>query len=112
LAQSFPLTEEASFAQIAKNTGLSEINVGRIIRHAVIKRFFCEPRKGVVVHTAVTRLLAEDPVAFDWLATNCDELWKSAPHTIDALIRFPNSEEPNETVRLSKMIWRRDTSID
>ncbi|RYP53824.1 hypothetical protein DL768_001275 [Monosporascus sp. mg162] len=51
LAHSFPVGGEATFGEIAAISGLSETNVRRIIRHAVVKDILQEPRSGVVLHT-------------------------------------------------------------
>ncbi|KAL9119135.1 MAG: hypothetical protein Q9187_004309 [Circinaria calcarea] len=59
LASSFPIDEEASFEQIAAVCGLSEPDTRRFLRHAMTKHIFHEPRKGIVAHTALSRLLAE-----------------------------------------------------
>jgi hypothetical protein len=98
LAHAFPPGAEASFADIAAATGLPEINVRQIIRHAIIKDIFVEPRPGVVAHNAVSRLLAEDPVIHDWVGASNDDLWQGAAQTCRALEKYPGSQEPNETV--------------
>ncbi|ROW15288.1 hypothetical protein VPNG_02999 [Cytospora leucostoma] len=66
LAHSFPVGQESSFAEIAAVSGLQEVNVRQIMRHAIIKGIFSEPRPGVVAHNAVSRLLAEDQGVHDW----------------------------------------------
>lgn len=98
MAHSFPVGSEASFGDIAATTGLNESVVRRIIRHAIVKKIFKEPRLGVVAHNAVSRLLAEDQVIHDWVAASCDDLWQAAAQTCNAMTRFPGSEEPNQTV--------------
>jgi hypothetical protein len=85
-------------ADIAATTGLPEVNVRQIIRHAIVKDIFAEPRPGVVAHNAVSRLLAEDPVIHDWVGASNDDLWQGAAQTCRALEKYPGSQEPNETV--------------
>ncbi|KAK4041920.1 S-adenosyl-L-methionine-dependent methyltransferase [Parachaetomium inaequale] len=97
LAHAFAPGTEASFADIAATTGLPEVNVRQIIRHAIIKDIFVEPRPGVVAHNAVSRLLAEDPVIHDWVGASNDDLWQGAAQTCSALEKYPGSQEPNET---------------
>jgi hypothetical protein len=99
IATSFPVHEEASFASILDECGLVELVLRRIMRHAMTKHIFREPRKGYVVHTAASRLLAEDLQLRDWVGASTDELWQAASQTVNALINFPGSQEPNETVR-------------
>ncbi|KAK7751322.1 hypothetical protein SLS62_006728 [Diatrype stigma] len=97
LAHSFPVGSEATFGEIAAATGLSESIVRRIIRHAIVRKIFHEPRPGVISHNAVSRLLAEDQGIHDWVAASCDDLWQAAAQTCNAMAKFPGSEEPNET---------------
>lgn len=79
-------------------TGLREDIVRRLIRHAIVKDIFSEPRPGIVAHNAVSRLLAEDQGIHDWVAASTDDLWQAAAQTCNALGKWPGSEEPNETV--------------
>ena len=97
IASTFPIDEEVPFSQIAKGCGLEESLVRRILRHAMTKNIFRECRKGIVSHTAVSRLLAEDQQLHDWAGINTDELWQSAAQTVNALVKYPGSQEPNET---------------
>lgn len=75
----------------------------QIIRHAIVKGIFSEPRAGVVAHNAVSRLLAEDQVIHDWVGASTDDLWQGAAQTCNALAKWPGSQEPNETVRMQKV---------
>ena len=98
IASTFPIHEEASFAEISKACGVNEVDLRRLLRHAMTKHIFREPRKGVVAHTAASRLLAEDSQLHDWVAVSTNELWQSASQTVAAMEKFPESQEPNETV--------------
>ena len=61
------------------------------------KNIFQEPRKGVVAHTAASRLLAEDQQLQDWVYVSTNELWQGAAQTVNAIVRYPGSQEPNQT---------------
>lgn len=98
IATSFPIHEEATFAQIAEKCNLDESITRRLLRHAINKNIFVEPRKGVVAHNAVSRLLAEDKQLLNFVAVNGDELWQAGSQTINAMVKFRGSQEPNETV--------------
>ena len=50
-------------------------------------RIFCEVREGVVVHTAVSKLLAEDVKLLAWTGVCVEEMWPSASK-VDAALRF------------------------
>lgn len=60
IATSFSVGKEASFAQIAEACGPNEPEVRRFLRHAMTLHIFPKPRKGIVAHTAASRLLAEE----------------------------------------------------
>jgi len=66
-----------------------------------MQNIFCEPRPGVVAHSSVSRLLAEDQGMHDWVGASTDDLWQSASQLCNALVKYPGSEEPNETVIFS-----------
>lgn len=79
LATSFPTDgNETTFAKLASASGLGESEVRRILRHAMTYRIFCEPKKGVVAHTAASKLLAVDPSMRQWVGMVSEEMWPSA----------------------------------
>lgn len=59
-------------------------------------RVFREPRKGTVSHTPASKALA-NPVFRDNIWQICQEMWPSASHTVEAVAKWPGSEEPTET---------------
>ena len=97
IASSFPIHGDASYSQIAAACGLEELNVRRILRHAMTKHIFKEPRKGVVAHTALSRVLAEDSQMLDWVGAVTEDIWPATTQAINALVRYPGSQEANET---------------
>ncbi|KAK3689903.1 S-adenosyl-L-methionine-dependent methyltransferase [Podospora appendiculata] len=98
LAKTFPPGSETTFGAMAAATGvLSEPNVRQLVRHAVTKNIFREPRPGVVAHSSISRLLAEDNLISDWAGAATDDLWQAAAQTCNALAKYPGSEEPNTT---------------
>ena len=98
IASSFPVGEEASFTQISKACGVNEPDVRRLMRHAMTNHIFSESRKGFVAHTAASRLLAEDDQMSDWVGASTGELWQAASQTVNAMVKYPGSQEPNQTV--------------
>jgi len=100
LAHSFPVGEETTFARLAASTNgvVSETRMRQIIRLAVTQNIFAEPKPGIIVHTAASRLLAEDDRLHDWVGVNADEFWPGAAMTCRAMDKWPGSEEVNETV--------------
>ena len=97
IATSFPVGGEASFSQIAKASGISEDDTKRVLRQAMTQHIFKEPRPGYVAHTAISKQIAEDPLMRDWIAFMCNEEWRAAPRVVDAMAKWPGSEEPEHT---------------
>ena len=75
---------------------MTEDDTKRFLRFAMTDRVFKEPRKGVVAHTPASKALRNS-----WLRgciwQICQELWPAASRTIDAVIKWPGSEEPTQT---------------
>ncbi|KAI1380114.1 hypothetical protein F4677DRAFT_405889 [Hypoxylon crocopeplum] len=97
LAEAVPIGGEITFADLAANAGLHEVHLRKILRLAIAQHIFTEPRPGVVAHSAVSRLIAENNVLADWLRYSTDDLWHAAYHVSDAMTQYPGSEEPGET---------------
>ncbi|KAI1759594.1 S-adenosyl-L-methionine-dependent methyltransferase [Hypoxylon sp. FL1150] len=98
LDKSFPVGESTTFEAMSEISGLSARNVQRIIRHAIINHyFFREAQPGIITHSGLTAVLAEDDVARNSLIVELDEFWPAGVKMADALEKWPNSEEANET---------------
>ncbi|KAI1129798.1 putative O-methyltransferase [Nemania abortiva] len=97
LAEAFPIDGETTFTELAASSGLNEMHVRKLLRFAMTQHIFREPRPGVVAHTASSRLLVEDKGLANWLRFSTDELWHAAYQTVNAMAKYPGSEEPNET---------------
>ncbi|KAH9889151.1 S-adenosyl-L-methionine-dependent methyltransferase [Xylariomycetidae sp. FL2044] len=98
LDKSFPVGEVTSFEAMSEFSGLSVANVRRIVRHAVINHhFFQEKTPGVICHSALTAILASDEMARNGLVVELDEFWPAGVKMADAMEKWPNSEENNET---------------
>lgn len=98
LARNLPVGQETTFAEMAERSGQTESNIRKVVRAAIAQRIFEEPRPGVIIHSAASCLLAENPDVHDYVATVSDELWPAAAQTCNAWAKYPGSEEPNETV--------------
>ena len=116
IAQSF--SGEASYAQISGTCGLDEPTLRRIMRHAMTNHIFKE-HNNIVSHTAASKLLNENPLLQAWVGMICEESWPAAARvrqpnvfqtieypltiwqTVDALARWPESQEPEHTVKLN-----------
>ncbi|MCJ1463377.1 hypothetical protein MMC07_001984 [Pseudocyphellaria aurata] len=91
------IQDEASYDEISQASGLKESDLRRILRHSMTNHIFREPRKGIVAHTAASKLLADSPNLRDELGVVTEELWPSAARTVDAMIKWPGSQEPNHS---------------
>lgn len=60
-------------------------------------RIFEEPQQGVVAHTAASKVLAELPLVREWIGQTCEDMWPSASRVVDAIAKWPSSEEPHES---------------
>lgn len=121
IANSFPVGGTATYAEIAKAVNLDELNVRRFIRHAITNRIFKEVSPGVVAHTAISRVLAEDKPMQDWVGFCTEDMWpvrlpfpsflssipifrelivmiqQAASRTIDALTSYPSASSILQT---------------
>lgn len=76
LDKSFPVGESSTFEAMAAFSGLSIMNVKRIVRHAIVNhRYFQEKSPGVISHSALTAVLAGDDLARNALMVELDEFW-------------------------------------
>ncbi|KID62536.1 O-methyltransferase PaMT [Metarhizium brunneum] len=96
IAELVPLGGRTTFASIAQEIGLGERTVRRLLRHATTMRVFHEPEPGVLVHTKASKLL-RDPVANAWLLCGTEEMWTASVKMVEALEKWPESQEPNHT---------------
>ncbi|KAI0151771.1 S-adenosyl-L-methionine-dependent methyltransferase [Xylariaceae sp. FL1272] len=98
LDQSFAVDETTTFAGMSEFSGLDENIVKRLVRHAIINhRYFQENAPDVISHSALTAVLVNDPMARNRLVVALDEFWPAGVMMADAMEKWPNSEENNET---------------
>ena len=70
---SFGIDEDVPFETISAHCGLNVIDLRRILRYAMTNYIFCEPRPGVVAHTALSRVLAQNQRLRDYIGIVCEE---------------------------------------
>ncbi|KAI1367594.1 S-adenosyl-L-methionine-dependent methyltransferase [Xylaria arbuscula] len=98
LDQSFAVGESTFFEAMSRFSDLDTKSVRRIVRHAIINHhFFHENAPGEITHSALTAVLVNDPVARNGLIVVLDEFWPAGVKMADAMEKWPNSEENNET---------------
>ena len=89
---------ELAFKELAASIGLDEGAVTRILRMGIAHRIFQEIRPGFISHSAASRQLADDPRALGWASVNVNEMWPAAEKLVEALEKWPEAAEPNQTV--------------
>ncbi|KAL2286674.1 hypothetical protein FJTKL_06667 [Diaporthe vaccinii] len=97
LAQHVPVDAETTFEDMSKAAKVPVTDLTRFLRVAMGRHVFAEPRKGVVVHIAASRVLLHNSMIEAWLLNIAEEFWLSLSRTVDATQRWPGSEEPNES---------------
>jgi len=80
MASSFPVDEEATFDEISQACGLNVIDTRRMLRHAMTNYIFCEPRPGVVAHTAASKLIAENSLIRDFVGMASEEKFQASAY--------------------------------
>jgi hypothetical protein len=103
VAEAVPLTGTISYEELtakveaANNLPIGVLNLRRLLRHAMTNRIFCEPTKGQVAHTRASRLLLEDEPLKNWVGFMCRDLSLPVANVVNAMKKWPGSEEPTET---------------
>lgn len=97
IVHAFPVGSHTTYAEIGQHCGLSEHVVRRLLRHAISNRCFRELRPGVVEHTALSRLLAQDAYLADFTIVGCEEMMRTTTYVVPAMRAYPNSEEPGHS---------------
>ncbi|CAG9950383.1 unnamed protein product [Clonostachys rosea f. rosea IK726] len=95
-ADAVPIEGQISFGEIAKATGLDEPHVRRLLRHVMARNIFHEPEPGMVAHTKLSRYFIK-PYIKDFVGFGAREGWPAATRMLDAIQKWPLSEEANHT---------------
>lgn len=99
LAHKVPVNGAITFTDLAGGVGINEVALRCILRLGIAHRIFQEPKPGVISHSAASRQIADDPRLASWVGSNVDDMWPAAERVVDALVRWPQLDEPNQTVR-------------
>lgn len=89
--------EELSFEELSSRCGLNVKDLQRILRYSMTSFIFCEPRPGVVRHTAASQMLAQDNLFRDFIANVCEVRFPASAHAVDALEKYGLSQSPNQS---------------
>jgi hypothetical protein len=76
LDKSFAVGESSTFEAMSRFSGLSVMNIKRIVRHAILNhRFFQEKTPGIIMHSALTAILAKDALARNAMVVQLEEFF-------------------------------------
>jgi hypothetical protein len=98
IPQTVPIDGSASYAEIARKINLDETFVKRYIRYAISIHVFDEDDTGAVIHTVLSRELAENPHASDAINHWTKDICVATNKSLQALQRWGVSPEPNQTM--------------
>jgi hypothetical protein len=98
LAQLVPLNGQISFHALASSIGINQSALTSILRLGIACRIFSEPQPGFIAHSAASRQIAEDVRVASWVGSNVDDMAPAAARVVDALVKWPEAGEPNQTV--------------
>lgn len=87
---------ETSFEDAAQKAGMALRDFKTVVRYAMTNFIFCEPRPGYIAHTAASKLLKENRLISSLTGMGTDELFPGLVKEVEALEKYPGSEEPIE----------------
>ncbi|KAJ3495133.1 hypothetical protein NLG97_g3614 [Lecanicillium saksenae] len=103
IAQAVPTTGSISYtnlaAEIESLTGVKVIvsDLKSLIRLAMANDLFLEPTPDHVAHSRASLLMVEDLGVASWVGMFTTDLLRPIVNTVEAMKRWPGSQEPNET---------------
>lgn len=92
-----PLNGSISYRSLAAACGLQEGVLRRVVRYAMISRFFTEPREGEVAHSATSRIIAEDPAARHFFGHMMKNTVPADAAGLQALRKWPGKSGPEHS---------------
>ncbi|KIW10106.1 hypothetical protein PV08_11066 [Exophiala spinifera] len=97
IASFVPLEGARSFSDVAKDAGVDEGHLRRMLREAMTNRIFCEPRVGLVAHTAASSALIRDKGTLNWVGYTLEDSFPASAKVVEATKEFGASEEKNHS---------------
>lgn len=91
-------------AKIEDLTGINVIvsDLKCILRLAMANDLFSEPSPNHVAHSRSSLLLVEDSSVASWVGMFTTDLLRPIVNTVEAMKKWPGSQEPNETVCMAR----------
>ncbi|KIW53812.1 hypothetical protein PV05_06224 [Exophiala xenobiotica] len=92
-----PIDGDISYNNLAAGVPLNERQLRRIIRHAMTKNIFTEPRPDHVAHNAFSIAPIKNPLLQAWIGHNLGEMLVASAHLGDAIAKYGDTEDMTET---------------
>ncbi|KAJ6010796.1 hypothetical protein N7451_002208 [Penicillium sp. IBT 35674x] len=112
IAQAVPSEGLISFADLARDTGLTEHDVARFVRRTAINHIFVEPIPGHVAHTAASALLSADPQMQALVAHMSEEAFPASARIVDALDMSAGCGTPRGAARNNASVRACDEQLE
>ncbi|KAL8941390.1 MAG: hypothetical protein Q9216_002268 [Gyalolechia sp. 2 TL-2023] len=77
--------------------GLKESLLRRLLSHCATHHIYYQASPDFFVHTAASRVLGENEGMRKWILIGAEELIPATLKTADALVKYPDSEEPEHS---------------
>ncbi|CAG8973117.1 hypothetical protein HYALB_00007594 [Hymenoscyphus albidus] len=87
---------QLSFSEISQKKGLEKGSIRRLLRHVMSMRILTEPEPQMVAHTRISKFMTVPDIG-SWVEFESRETWPATPRIVDAIQKWPNSQEASET---------------
>ncbi|KAL8704905.1 MAG: hypothetical protein Q9201_001974 [Fulgogasparrea decipioides] len=95
MAAQVPVDGEKSFADIANAIGVDEDRTQRVLRLAMTNGVFKETQPGLVSHTGISALMAQNPMSIKAVVGHAiDDIYPASCKLADTMERYPVPENP------------------
>ncbi|KAG6044346.1 Alpha-1,3-mannosyltransferase cmt1 [Claviceps sp. LM77 group G4] len=91
IAKMVPIEHPIPLSELQTKSALSATSLSQVLRHAMTIDIFCEPKPGLITHTAASRLLAEDKVLQDWVGFISEDVFPAGANVLKSLRSYPES---------------------
>jgi hypothetical protein len=92
-----PTNGDISYTNLAAKIPLTEKQVRRIIRHAMTKNIFTEPRPDHVAHNAFSIAPIKNPLLKPWIGHNLGEMLVASSRLGDAIAKYGDTDDVTRT---------------
>ncbi|KAI4169812.1 MAG: hypothetical protein LQ343_005461 [Gyalolechia ehrenbergii] len=96
VAENFP-PQGSTVLDLALTMGLKEGLLRRLLSHCATHHIYYQASQDFFVHMAASRALAENEGMRKWILIGAEELIPATLKTAEALVNYPNSEEPEHS---------------